>query len=108
MTDLTIDVKTDKATYSYKGFDIDSDNWNTVAGNYLFTYKASNGKWTILYAGITENFKERFADHERIDEAKKLGATHIFAHVNKNANARSSEEEDIIGYYQPRMNDKHK
>lgn len=103
MTALTVPTKTN--SYSYTGYDInDMNGWKDVGGNYLFARKEPNGSWTILYAGITDSFKNRIPNHERLAEAKKLGATSIFAHANAVESARKAEEADIIGHYKPKMN----
>jgi hypothetical protein len=42
--------------------------------------------------------------HPQIAAAKRLGATHIFAHTNSNSAARMAEEADIVAYFQPPLN----
>lgn len=100
-----LNVTTNKATYHYGDrFEIDSSiNWNDVGGNYLFAGHTGTG-WKIYYSGITESFKNRMPGHPQIAAAKRLGATHIFAHTNNNAAARMAEEADIIAYFQPPLN----
>lgn len=104
MTAIELNVKTNKATYSYKGYPIDHDKgWNDISGNYLFAANTNTG-WKIFYAGITDSFADRIPNHPQIGAAKKLGATHTFARVNTDRTARENEEADIIGYFQPPLN----
>jgi hypothetical protein len=100
-----LNVKTNRATYDYSDrFDVDySINWNDVGGNYLFAGNTGNG-WKLYYVGITDSFKNRMSGHPQIVAAKRLGATHIFAHTNPNAAVRMAEEADIIAYFQPPLN----
>ncbi len=100
----TIQVKTNRASYTYEGYPIADTTWNSASGNYIFMKKIDTG-WRPLYVGIATNLKERFASHEKLPLAKKQGATYIFAHVNNNEAARSAEEADIISHYQPPLND---
>lgn len=104
MSNELINVPTKTNKYSYKKFPIEGTSWNDVGGNYIFAYANNGGGWTILYAGITDSFVNRLPNHERLAEAKKLGATHILAHTNTNKAAREAEEADIVGYYKPKMN----
>ena len=100
-----LNVKTNKATYNYSDhFDIDASiNWNDIGGNYLFAGNTGNN-WKIYYVGITESFKNRLSGHPQIPSAKRLGATHIFAHKNSSSADRMLEEADIIACFQPPLN----
>lgn len=105
MTTFNATWTTPKASYKYDGFPIGSTTWNSVGGNYVFA-KKSGSTWLALYAGQTEDFKARFANHEKLQPAKNLGATHIFARVNNNAFARTTEEMDFVSYFKPILNEK--
>lgn len=85
-----------------------STNWNDVAGNYAFAYKKQDGNWHVLYFGQCDSFKNRLPAHERWDEAVRLGATHVLAHVNSGGEAaRLAEEKDLIASHSPTMNTHH-
>jgi hypothetical protein len=90
----------------YLSFNIYSENknWNKVSGLYIFSYLASNGKWCPLYVGQTDDFSSRPANHERLDEAVRLGATHIHALVVPLQSDRNRFEEMLIQNLQPPMN----
>lgn len=95
---------TKRASYSYKGYPVGGTSWNPVPGNYVFAKRTENG-WLALYAGKTDNFKERFDSHEKLSLAIQRGATHIFVRVNQNAQDRTNEEIDFIEYHKPVLNE---
>jgi predicted GIY-YIG superfamily endonuclease len=80
------------------------ENWEEVAGLYIFCYKSSDG-WYPLYIGQTEDFSVRLPNHERFNEAVNRGATHIHAVIIPDAANRDKWEKSLIQYYQPKMND---
>ncbi|QQE10742.1 hypothetical protein JD969_14710 [Planctomycetota bacterium] len=65
------------------------------AGNYIFAKLDTNNLWDPVYVGQTEDFKERFGDHEKLLCATRNGATHIHLHINNSAHDRIQEETDI-------------
>lgn len=82
-----------------------STNWNDVAGVYIFAkIDTKTGKWTALYIGQASSFKDRLSNHERWDEAVRLGATHVhILGVQLQAN-RDSIEQSLIVLCQPPLN----
>lgn len=104
MTTTKVTWTTNKTSYTYDGYSIDGTTWYSVGGNYVFA-KRTGSTWKELYAGKTEDFKARFANHEKIPAAKRLGATHIFASANQNAAARTAEENDFVSYFKPILNE---
>ena len=79
-------------------------NWNEVAGLYIFTGKNAEGLWVALYVGQTESLAARLPTHERWQEAVRLGATHVHAKTEPNAETRGQVEGELIQAYQPRLN----
>jgi len=104
MTNLEVTWTTRKQAYTFKALPIIGTRWNTVGGNYVFA-KETNAGWIALYAGQTENFKARFANHEKLVRAENLGATHIFTRVNNNSISRTNEEIDFVGHFKPILNE---
>ena len=92
--------------YTYKIYSING-NWNDVPGNYIFAKRTATG-WQAQYIGETGSFKNRLSPitkHEKYECAKKLGITHIHAHVNKGGvEARRKEEKDLINRLNPPCN----
>jgi predicted GIY-YIG superfamily endonuclease len=90
-------------------FDIYDKNegWNHIAGLYIFSYKSPTG-WIALYVGQTDDFATRIPDHERINEAGRLGATHIHATVVATQVERNRLEVALIEHLQPAMNTQHR
>lgn len=85
-----------------------ADNWGDVAGIYIFAGKNQQGHWVALYIGQANSFAQRIPNHERWDEAARLGATHVHACGVKSATDRGIIEEQLIGMYQPRLNVHHR
>ena len=82
-----------------------NDGWHQIAGLYIFCYATSNGNWTALYIGQTNDFSTRLPNHERLPEAIRLGATHIHAVVVPSQKDRNDLEQKLIYHIQPRMNE---
>lgn len=81
-----------------------NDGWLSKPGLYIFTFLDTNGMWTPLYVGQTDDFSVRFPRHEKLGEAVQLGATHIHAlHVPLQAD-RNRLEFALISYLQPTIN----
>lgn len=80
-----------------------SQNWNKVAGLYIFSYLAQ-GAWYPLYIGQTDDFSSRLPNHERLPEAVRRGATHIHAAVVPQASNRDRLEAMLIQHLQSPMN----
>jgi hypothetical protein len=92
------------AVYSYTIYPMDTQ-WNDVAGNYIFCKETSPSTWSAIYVGQTDSFKNRLPNHEKLPAAKRLGATHIHAHVNTDEKARLKEEQDLIAACKPPCNE---
>lgn len=99
-----ITFKTLRNQYQYEAHPIKGTNWNSVGGNYIFSYQTQTG-WPALYVGQTSDFKARFANHEKLQAAIGRGATHILARVNHSESARKQEEADLIATFKPVLND---
>lgn len=84
-------------------YDFDG-KWKELAGLYIFCH-VKDGYWHPLYIGQTDNFKTRFASHERIKEALNKGATKIHVTLVPEEADRSYLERKLIEIYQPPMND---
>ncbi len=91
-------------------FDVFGQNqgWNSVSGLYIFSYQLENGNWRALYVGQTDDFSSRLPNHERLNEAVQLGATHIHAAVVPLKSNRDSWERMLIQHLQPPMNTQHR
>ena len=84
-----------------------NEGWNHVAGIYIFSYQTPSG-WVALYVGQTDDFAKRPATHERLDDAIRLGATHIHARVVPLQADRNRLERDLIASLDPPMNKQHR
>lgn len=78
--------------------------WNPVSGLYIFAGPGLLG-WKACYIGQTVSFAERIPGHERWMEAQRLGATHIHACVVQDQWQRDLIERELIGRFQPPLND---
>ncbi len=78
-------------------------NWKAVPGLYIFAFLTKDG-WSPLYVGQAEDLSDRLPGHERLDEAVRLGATHIHAVVVQQASDRNLWEKMLIQNFQPPMN----
>ena len=79
-------------------------NWNKIAGLYIFSYMGVNGSWLPLYVGQTDDFAARLPTHERLNEAVRLGATHIHTLVVSKQIERNNLEKRLIQHLQPNLN----
>ena len=80
-------------------------NFSEEPGNYIFAKKTSQGRWTPVYIGQTDNLGERFDDHHKAACIKHNGATHIHAHRNHGGkSARLTEEDDLLAKWSPPCN----
>ncbi|WP_155716920.1 hypothetical protein [Burkholderia stagnalis] len=80
-------------------------NWNDVAGIYIFaTWSQQHSQWIALYIGQASSLKDRLSNHERWDEALRLGATHVHVLVVPTQASRNSIEQSLIQACQPRLN----
>ena len=76
---------------------------------YLFC-KVQGGQYVPLYIGKATELSKRLVGHERLDEAIRLGATHLLAHApGLGARVHYLEaERRLIGHYAPILNVQHK
>jgi excinuclease UvrABC nuclease subunit len=81
--------------------------WNVVGGVYIFSYLLEN-KWRAVYIGIADSFLNRLSNHDRDQEAKRLGATHVHAMVVQQEATRLLIEKQLIAACQPPLNTHHK
>lgn len=77
--------------------------WNPVAGLYIFTY-FDGQLWRPVYVGQADDFSNRLPNHERWDEARRFGATHVHAKVVPLAANRDTLETRLIAHLQPVLN----
>ena len=89
-------------TYEFEVLNMDG-MWKDVGGVYIFSGVKDN-IWRAYYIGITDSFQDRHPNHERWEEAKRLGATHVHARGESQAATRESIEKELIGTYQPPLN----
>lgn len=81
--------------------------WNDVAGVYIYAKLDATGRWwQPLYIGETSSFKRRLTvQHERWQEAKMKGVSHVHARVVANQYRRVAIERQLIESFEPTMND---
>lgn len=96
----------DKVTWLTYEFNVHIPNvsWNDVAGIYIFTGVNQANQWVPLYIGQASSLADRLANHERWQEAVRLGATHIHARTVSQQATRNLIEQELIQAYQPRLN----
>ena len=82
-----------------------NEGWNKVAGLYIFSHLAEDGRWLPLYVGQTNDFSARLPSHERLKEALQRGATHIHALVVPLQENREAWESMLIQNLHPSMNE---
>ena len=82
-----------------------SDQWNKVAGLYIFAHRTDQTHWQSLYVGQTDDFSSRIPNHEQWCSAVRLGATHIHARVVPAAAVRDTLERRLISFLQPPLNE---
>ena len=82
--------------------------WHEVPGLYVFAFRGkadpAHHQWRAVYVGRTHNFATRLPNHEKWQEAERLGATHIHARVIQPEGAREVLEHLLILEYQPILN----
>ena len=93
-------------TYLYHFLtDITANGILAVAGNYAFIKQLPNGNFVPLYFGQADDLKARIPNHERWDDARRAGVTHVVAHSTQGGEAvRRAEETDLIQQWQPPLN----
>jgi excinuclease UvrABC nuclease subunit len=95
-------------TYRY-WFSQFADPLKDEAGNYMFVKQLANGNWLPVYIGQADSLKNRVTNHERLDEAKRAGATYVMTHTTPaGEQARLAEEKDLIQKWSPVLNIHHR
>jgi excinuclease UvrABC nuclease subunit len=96
----------DKITWLTHEFTVHlhGEQWNNVAGIYIFAGLNRLNQWTPLYIGQAGSFQDRIPSHEQWDKARSLGATHVHAKVVQLQPQRDSIEKQLIQAFQPRLN----
>jgi hypothetical protein len=75
------------------GIDPDQD------GNYIFSKKNSEGKWTPIYIGEGDLCTRISDSHHQAQCIKSKGATHVHVHRNSSGQNRRDEEADLLARY---------
>lgn len=78
--------------------------WADVGGIYAFCKQTLQG-YEALYVGRTNSFKNRLPNHERWEEARRRGATHVLAVVSHSEADRVKIEGILIIEWRPPLND---
>lgn len=60
--------------------------------------------YSLLYAGITNNFQKRISQHNKINQAIELGMTHIGILKISSGRKRKSTERKLLKTYHPPLN----
>lgn len=109
MADFVIDCPGQSGkTYRYWSLDIKAPI-KDEAGNYMFVQRLPNGNFVPLYIGQADSLKNRLPAHERLKDAVRAGATHVFAHTAAGGEtARLAEEKDLIQRWDPVLNTHHR
>lgn len=93
-------------TFQFTAFLFMRYGWYRYPVIYAFARLVS-GRFQIMYIGEAGDAADRFSTHERWNEASRLGATHILTLISTSDKfARKALEDELISYYQPRMNRK--
>ena len=79
-------------------------NWNAVGGIYVFAGLNADRKWHPVYIGQAKSLRDRLLNHERWEEAKKLGTTHVHALGVKAQADRDVIEAEMIKAWKPKLN----
>jgi len=102
------EIHTPSATYKFRLYPVDTE-FKRIAGLYTFIIlptnsPASQNHYTILYIGITNDFKARFKSHHKLDDALELGCTHIGIMRKSSGRTRKKIEKDLLQYLNPPLN----
>ena len=93
--------------YEFNVYD-HAGSWTATSGLYIFAgrEKDSQGtlRWRALYVGETQDFSTRLPTHEYWMAAVRLGATHVHARTEVNAERRVAIEGKLIQTFQPPLN----
>jgi excinuclease UvrABC nuclease subunit len=92
------------AGYTFTVYTKTGTTWNAKAGVYMFASLNSNQKWDVHYVGQCDSFEDRIPSHERWEDARRLGATHVLAVVVSLQADRDALEQHAIQDFQPPLN----
>ena len=98
--------------YSFSLFTNETEFKEGFGGVYVFLKGVkiadnTNYNCTSLYIGKTKEFKDRFYDHEKWEEAKKKGFNIIGIYKEDIDSKRLAIEEDLIKSKSPQLNTQH-
>lgn len=75
------------------------------AGVYAFARPKADGLgWVPVFVSRCGDLQKRLARHERWEEARLLGATHILLHMPEARDAREAVEADLLAALRPVLN----
>jgi hypothetical protein len=95
-------------TYRY-WFSAFTDSFKDEGGNYMFVMQLPNGNYLPAYIGQAVSLNGRIPNHDRMEEAKGVGATQVMSHTTPaGEQARLDEEQDLIELWQPALNVRHR
>ena len=99
-------IQTPLGLFDFQAFNMDGQ-WNGTAGVYMFVRPSHNGNLDVLYVGLCESFANRMPNHDRWDEAVRLGANSVHAVVVPDKATREALEKHLIQQFQPQLNTQH-
>lgn len=105
------EIQTPSATYQFTLYPAET-KFNRIAGIYCFliippvaeVLEAPSTFYNLLYAGITNNFRGRFNQHHKIEQAISLGMTHIGILKVSSGRKRKKIEREILKHLNPPLN----
>lgn len=107
---MTLNLATAQADYTFALYPIDTQ-FNRIAGIYIFLILPPTTEnqqpstfYNLLYAGITNNFRGRFNQHHKIEQAILLGMTHIGILKITSGRKRKKNEREILRHLNPPLN----
>lgn len=120
---MNLNLTTAQADYTFKLYPIDTQ-FNRIAGIYIFlilplvaeVLEATNPQkdsqhpapiiqqYSLLYIGMTNNFRGRFNQHHKIEQAISLGMTHIGILKVSSGRKRKKIEREILKHLNPPFN----
>ncbi len=81
------------------------EGFATASAVYAFARPGFGGKgWVILFLSRTANLAGRLVNHERWDESRLLGATHVLIHQRDERDVREYVEADLLASLKPVLN----
>lgn len=98
------------AKYRFWFIDLSLKSLVRQSGIYMFVRQSNRerNQWVPVYIGVADDLVNRLTGHERWEEAKRHGATHVMAQGQADQTAREKAEQDLIGYWNPPLNTHHR